>query len=142
MALWMGMLGGVINTSDLFYEIPKDRTDLFRFLEPTEPKLTSDISSLNSSGRNEILVREFPNQKSWAVLFVNRHDENVLEMYDLKKLIGLEKAYCYDWDESHIGKLGYRGNLSFELKPHQSKLIYISTEDKAPEKLTLGGLQR
>lgn len=141
-ALWIGMLGGVINTSDLFYEIPKDRTDLFRFLEPTETKLTSAIPSLNSALKNEILVRKFPNKESWAVLFLNRNDENVSEKYDLKNLIGREKAYCYDWDESHIENLGSKTDLSFELKPHQSKLIYISTEEKAPVKLTLGGLQR
>jgi hypothetical protein len=141
-ALWIGMLGGVINTSDLFHDIPKERTELFRFLEPTEQKLTSNIPSLTSVTKSEVLVRKYPNQKSWAILFLNRQDEKVTETYNLKELIGINNAFCFDWDESQVQSLGSKTNLSVDLKPHESRLVYVSIDDKGPGKMTLGGVQR
>jgi hypothetical protein len=52
--LWMGMLGGIVNTSDLFHEIPTGRTNLFRFLEPGSEKTTAIFPFLEKEESLEV----------------------------------------------------------------------------------------
>lgn len=137
--LWVGMTGGVINTSDLFHEIPKERLDLFRFLEPGSTKLTSHLPFINKGSELEVLVREFPSKKSWAVLFVNRKDEKVAESFSLKSLIGSDNATCFDWNVSTFEKTDSSSSIGIQLPPHHSKLIFISIEGKSPEGMKLNG---
>ena len=139
MALWIGMIGGVINTSDLFHEIPKERNDLFRFLEPADTKLTAGLPFVAKAEKLEVLVREYPSKKAWAILFVNRKNEKVSATYSLKILAGISSATCFNWDISVIEKLGVQEHLSIELNPHQSKLIYIATDGSSPEGMNLNG---
>ena len=138
-AHWVSMLGGVINTSDLFHEIPKERVDLFRFLEPGNIKYTSGMPFVAASGKLEVLVRQFPEKKAWAVFFLNRKDEKVTETFSLKSLVGLTKATCFDWNRNGAKELGTLGNLNIELNTHESRLIYVSEDGQSPGKLTLGG---
>ena len=141
-ALWMGLLGGVINTSDLFYDIPKHRADLFRFLEPADHNITASFPFINNDSRAEVMVKTYPSQKSWAVLFVNRKNDASSSTYSLKELIGTSEGICYDWSISNSEKLGSKQSLIIQLEPHQSKLIFISTEGKSPEGITLNGKKR
>ncbi len=137
-ALWMGMLGGVINTSDLFYEIPERRTELFRFLEPGKTKFTTSFPFINTTEKLEVLVRQY-SSKTWAVLFTNRKDEQASSTFSLKTLIDITGAYCFDWDETQAKALGLKNDLNVDLKPHESRLVYISVDDKSPAGMTLGG---
>ena len=132
-------VGRSINTSDLFHEIPKERVDLFRFLEPGNTKYSSRIPFVETSGKLEVLVRQFPEKKSWAVFFLNRKDEKVTETFSLKSLVGIEKSVCFDWSRIGAKELGALGNLNIELNPHESRLIYVSEDGKSPGKMTLGG---
>ena len=141
-ALWMGLLGGVINTSDLFYEIPKHRADLFRFLEPGDQNITASFPFTDNDSRAEALVKTYPSQKSWAVLFVNRKNEAATSTYSLKELTGTSEGMCYNWSISASEKSGTKKDLVIQLAPHQSKLIFISTEGKSPEGITLNGKKR
>jgi hypothetical protein len=136
-ALWEGMLGGVINTSDLFYDMPERRAELFRFFEPGKEKFDTRFPFLNSNEKLEVMARKFSNN-AWAVLFTNRQDGNVTSNFAMKDLVGLQSANCFNWDESKTEKLGEKSNLTIDLKPHESRLMYISTDGKSPEGLTLG----
>ena len=138
LALWMAMLGGVINTSDLFYDIPKHRTELFRFLEPGKTKFTTSFPFLNMPEKLEVLVRKYSGN-AWAVLFTNRQEEQVSRNFSLKSLVGIESANCFNWDETGSEPLGLKNNLKIDLKPHESKLVYISVDGKSPAGMTLGG---
>ncbi|MEO6288202.1 MAG: glycoside hydrolase family 36 protein [Dyadobacter sp.] len=137
-ALWMGMLGGVINTSELFYEIAPNRTQLFRFLEPGKTKLNTAFPFLNSNEKLDVLVRKYSDE-SWAVLFTNRKEERVSSSFSLKRLVDVEKANCFDWDEAHADNLGSISNLNIDLLPHESRLFYISLDATSPAAMTLGG---
>lgn len=142
LAYWVGMLGGVVNTSDLFHEIPKDRVELFRFLEPGSEKYSARIPFITGNEKFEVLTREFTAQKSYAILFTNRNDVKSSNTYTLKSLLGIKQATCFAWDVANTQKLGLMDNLTLELNPHQSKLIYISTDGNSPEGITLGGKLR
>jgi hypothetical protein len=123
----------------LFHEIPKARVELFRFLEPAETKLTSGLPFVNTEQEIEVLVREYPSKKSWAVLFLNRKNEKTAKNYSIKDLIGETSATCFAWDISKSEELGIRESLAIELPAHHSKLIFISTEGKSPNGINLNG---
>ena len=75
MILWMGMLGGIVNTSDLFHEIPTERTNLFRFLEPGNEKNTAIFPFREKEESLEVMVKKYVSKKSYAVLFTNRQEK-------------------------------------------------------------------
>jgi len=75
MILWMGMLGGIVNTSDLFHEIPTERTNLFRFLEPFNEKNTAIFPFREKEESLEVMVKKYVSKKSYAVLFTNRQEK-------------------------------------------------------------------
>lgn len=139
MILWMGMLGGVINTSDLFHEIPKNKLNLFRFIAPSTTKLTSTLPFVEKSEKFEVLVRSYPALNSHAVLFVNRGDENKSIDFLIEKLTGNKSATCFDWSIDGAINLGVKTIINIELNPHESKLIYLSGDGNSPGKMKLGG---
>ncbi len=138
-ALWIGMTGGVINTSDLFHEITQERVDLFRFLEPGATKLTSRLPFAATPREFEVLVREDSSRKSWAVYFLNRNNSRQASRFSIRELIGVESATCFNWDLDKAEPLGARDSLSIDLAPHHGKLMFLSTEGKTPNPTKLSG---
>jgi alpha-galactosidase len=138
-AYWICLLGGVINTSDLFHEIPKSRVQLFRFLEPSTTKYTGYMPFITGHEKLEVVVRAYPDKKSFVVLFANRGNEKATSTFTLNSLVGLNSATCFNWDATSAQAMGVKQDLTIELNPHQSKLIYVSTNGKSPEGMTLGG---
>ncbi len=142
MILWMGMLGGVVNTSDLFHEIPKKRVDLFRFIEPSNEKAFATLPFIDQNSKFDIMVRKYPAMKSCAVLFVNRSTEKAKLDYKIEQLSGMLQATCFDWNEQGSQEIGKKETITIELNAHESKLIYISEDGKGPGMMTLGGKQK
>ncbi|MEP7231259.1 MAG: glycoside hydrolase family 36 protein [Ginsengibacter sp.] len=139
MILWMGMLGGIVNTSDLFYEIPEDRTALFRFLEPGKEKTTAVFPFLEKDEPLEVMVKKYVSKKSYAVLFTNRQERIVIGTYPLDSMIETKSGTCYNWGENGSGLIGRQTTITISLNPHESKLFYISTDGTGPGDMTLGG---
>jgi alpha-galactosidase len=139
LALYMGMLGGVVNTSDLFHEIPEKYLQIFRFLEPAEEKKTATFPFIGSPGKIDVLLRELKPLSGWAVLFVNRDNTPVTEVYSIESLIGEKKANCYNWGTDGHEDLGVRDDLIIQLQPRQSRMIYISIDGNSPEGMNFAG---
>ncbi|MGL4512490.1 MAG: glycoside hydrolase family 36 protein [Lacipirellulaceae bacterium] len=139
LAIWMGMLGGVINTSDLLHEIPRERVELFRFLAPGPTKRTSRLPFATTPRNFEVLVREAPSRRSWAVYFLNRHDEKKTDSFTVRELTGVDAATCFRWDRHGADPLGDKDALTVDLAPHQGQLMFLSTEGKAPSTDRLSG---
>ncbi|TAF78803.1 MAG: alpha-galactosidase [Sphingobacteriales bacterium] len=139
MAYWVAMLGGVINTSDLFHEIPSSRADLFRFIEPNNDTYTGRFPFIDKTKKINVITREYPSRKAFAILFANRTHELQKQTYTLQQLINLKNGYCFSWDVTQIQKLGNLDTINIELKPHHSKIIYISADNQSPEDINLGG---
>jgi len=139
MILWMGMLGGIVNTSDLFHEIPSERTDLFRFLEPGNEKITATFPFLEKEESLEVMVKKYVSKKTYAVLFTNRQEKTITGTYPLNTMIDSNSGTFYNWDEKGGALIGTQTTISITLNPHESKLVYISTDGAGPGGMTLGG---
>ena len=140
LALWQGILGGVINTSAPLHEIPPDRLALWRFLEPGDAPWTARLPYLGRTRKLLVAVREFPGLDAWAVLAVNPTDEPQTEVIPLADAIGLHEAHCFGWGPKECEPMGVRSRLVPELAPHSCRLYYVATEETGPtDELTLGG---
>jgi alpha-galactosidase len=141
--LWMGMLGGMVNTSDLFYDIPMDRTNLYKFLEPGDDKITATFPLLMKHDKLEAMVKKYSSKNSYAILFTNRNDDAVTSTYSLNSLLDDNATKTvFNWNEKGSEKIDAKNELTVTLKPHESKLFYISKDGKSPGKMTVGGKEK
>ncbi|HEY0054703.1 MAG TPA: glycoside hydrolase family 36 protein, partial [Pedobacter sp.] len=115
---WVGMLGGVINTSDLFHEIPKQRLELWRFIEPGSKSYTCLFPFIDKKEKLEVLTRSYPERKSFAVLVANLTNEKISSSYSLSSLVGIEKATCFNWNVEKNENLGVQNVVAVDLAPH------------------------
>ncbi len=131
-ALYDGILGGVINTSCRYNTVEEEYKKLWKFLKPTEKFHTAKIPNWSNPSETLIAVREYDNSKDKAVLFVNISGETIDSTYVLNEICGIEKATVYEWKPQHSEKVGEGETVTINLKSHESVLYYISTDGKAP----------
>ena len=140
LALWQGIMGGVINTSAPLHEIDPDRVDLWRFLEPGPDKWTAALPYAGTDRALLLAVRRFDDRQAWAVLVFNHNDQPRTEVIQIADAVGLADAHCFAWGPGHCEPLGRRSHLAPELAPHACRLYYVSAQDTPPPAgLTLGG---
>ena len=139
LAFYMGMLGGAVNTSDLFHTIPERNLEIFRMLEPGDEKKTATFPFIGEPGSIDVLLRELQPGKGWAVLFVNRENSLSTGVWSIESLIGEKKATCYDWNTGGHENLGELRDLVIQLNPRHSRLIYISADGHSPEGINFAG---
>ena len=137
--LWMGLLGGMVNTSDLFHELPKDRVELYRALEPSKNKTTANFPFIDKNQDLDVLVKELKTENTWLVLVVNRKEIKQKATYPLLSLVNKQKLFVTQWHLGQTIEMGEIQNLNIELNPHESKLYYVSKANDAAHKFTLGG---
>ncbi len=139
LALYMGMLGGAVNTSDLFHEIPEKFLDIFRYLEPPDEKKTATFPFIGEPGNIDVLLRELQPGKGWAALFVNRENAVSADIWSVESLIGEKNATCYNWDTGGHEELGVLSDIVIKLEPRHSRLLYISADGHSPEGINFAG---
>lgn len=137
--LWMGLLGGMINTSEVLNELPKDRLELFRSLEPNNVKTTAYFPLINTKSEIDIMVKELKSNNMWLVLAVNRTETDQKAIYSLNSIIDKQKLFVSLWKEGIQTESGEVDKLNFNLKSHESVLYIMSTSKDAAKKYTLGG---
>jgi len=132
-ALWDGILGGVVNTSDALHEVPKERLQLWRFVQPTKEKKTAKLPFWADDKIHPVAVREYPEHNTWGVLIVNVSDQAYESQYSIREVIGdIDEGFCYEWMPGRSKKIGKVSDLRPQLRKHQSVLYYISKEEKPP----------
>jgi hypothetical protein len=139
LALWQGMLGGSINTSDPLHRIDPRRLQLWRFLEPGG-KWTAEMPYFDLGRKMLVAVRRFEAPRASAVIVFNTTDEEITERYLIRDLIGEESAYVFHWSSEESVSVGLASEIISMLAPHSAELYYLSDRNEpAPEGLTLGG---
>ncbi len=138
-ALWHGILGGSVSTSDPLHEVDPARLALWRFVEPGPEKWTGRVPYFGKDRRFMVVVRHFEIQRAWAVLVFNPCHETVMERLEIADLVGRENAAIYEWGPQTARNRGRSTALVVELAGHASMLYYLSAGDPPPPVLTLGG---
>jgi alpha-galactosidase len=142
LAFYMGMLGGAVNTSDLFHTMPEKNLEIFRMLEPADEKKTATFPFIENPGKIDVLVRELKPGKGWAVLFFNREDTPTTEQFSVKEITGISEASLFKWDTNGHQLIGKQENVLIQLRSRQSQLIYISADGQAPDDINFAGKRK
>ncbi|TAH26133.1 MAG: alpha-galactosidase [Cytophagales bacterium] len=141
LALFDGMLGGVINTSDRFHKMSDESLLLWRFIQPSSNYSSAEIPMWGQPSDLKVLLRRFTNQTG-VLLFTNDTEKKIVTNYKVFDLIKMPSKHFFEWKPSISNYIGLKQELSLELQPHQSILLYFSDEQVAPSKdLGLYGLK-
>ena len=140
LALWQGMQGGVVNTSDPLHLISAERLALFRFLQPAPEPVAAVMPCWGQNRPLRIAVRAYPARQAWGVLVLNANDYPVAERLSLVDLTGQPTAHLFAWAPAGATALGEASSVLVELPPHAARLYYVTrTPTPPPNGLTLGG---
>jgi hypothetical protein len=143
-ALFAGISGGSVNTSDALHEVPESRLQLWCFIQPDfavqgETRNARFLHWNDKSHKLLLAVREYSNGDQ-GILAVNLRDESVTEIVPVKEATSFAAPFVSNWNQNGSQPLGKKDDFIIELAPHESRLIYISQNDKAPApNLTVGG---
>jgi hypothetical protein len=131
-ALWDGILGGVINTSDRFHMLSNDFIRLWRFLQPSEEKINAELPFWADHNGLFVAVKKYSGEEATAVLFLNPQEMRYEKIYSLQDLLHIHHAVCYIWKPGKFEKIGVKYELNIQLDPHCSILFYITNDEEIP----------
>lgn len=141
-ALWNGILGGTVNTSDRFSTLSEEQLNLWRFLQPQDRPQSASVPLWSSPKPGKIAVRRYKSEKSWGVLIVNDSSSELKETYSMPELIGEESCWLFNWEPGSSLALGKLKQIDISLKAHESVLLYASQKnDDPPSDLSISGVK-
>jgi len=139
-ALWQGMLGGMLCTSDPLHKVADWGRELWRFIDLGSEPNNAILPFLGCDRKLLIAVRRYDTENAWALLVLNPTDEPVTERIALKDAIGIDSAFVHAWGPGLADPLGRQDCLVPELAAHAASLYYLSQSESPPDScLTLGG---
>ena len=139
-ALWNGILGGAVETTDDITKWEKEHLDFFRFLEPTKRQKNAYLPFWPDPDEMKVAVKLYKNQRAWGVLFFNDKNYRVEKIFDINSIVDKEEVFVFGWKPGNPVFYGNLQQLQVTLEPHQSRLFYLSEKDENPPvNLTLGG---
>jgi hypothetical protein len=133
LAIYAGMTGGVMMTSDKLDELPADRINILKQFAQKQ-KMICDFPLLgktyefSETGHDPIIVQRqhpisIPNQDNLLFIF-NTGEEPVKRIFDLNNLKVPKTSKLINWLTGDIGHVRDH-ELSIELEPHDGVLFLI-----------------
>ncbi len=142
-AYFNGIMGGVVNTSDMFAHLTDSQLDLIRFLNPGPVKGTAQLPFWTMPNRSGLIValRPFPRRRIWGLLFVNTTDQEQQILSSIKDLIGFDEIYVYLWTHRNSFSLGLLSELKAPIPPRSARLLFLNQRRESPtRRLRISGL--
>jgi hypothetical protein len=131
LAYWCGILGGVISASDRFHRLQDYRLKLWRFIQPSAKANTGKfVFWYDNKHKLQYIVRDYKNG-SYALLAANLGGSDVEETISLQDAVNEKELNCFDWEPGKFGAPVSKQTITFKLKPHDSRLIYLSKNKTA-----------
>jgi len=141
-ALWDGILGGTVNTSDRFSTLTEEQLDLWRFLQPQERPQSASTPLWSYDNDGKIAVRRYKSEKAWGILIVNDREEKLEKKYRIEDLTGEPECWLFRWAPEESLLLGQLNEIEISLAPHESILLYASEDKDAPASdLSISGVK-
>ena len=141
-ALWDGILGGVVHTSEKFSALNEESLNLFRFLQNSVRPQSAEIPCLAGDEKFKVLVYSYKSPKFWGVLFLNDAEEEKEEQFEIYNLIEEKNCWVSQWEPFSEGiNLGKIHSLTIRLQKHESRLFYLSMNKNFHENLSISGVK-
>jgi len=126
-ALYDGMIGGMLTTSCRFPTLTQEAIDLWKFLEPAEEALMAKFHDWSNPADLLILQKDYPESQNKTILYLNISDQSRKIDNTLKELSNMAGAEIYKWQTGKMKKINI-GKIKYELAPHTCKLFYVSQD--------------
>ena len=141
-ALWNGILGGVVHTSENFSILKEESLNLFRFLQNNIRPQSAEIPYMPVGKKFKVLVYSYKSPKSWGVLFLNDSEEDNEEKFNISELVGEKNCWVCQWEPFSEGlNFGKMQSVTVNLKKHESRLLYLSMNRNFQEHLSISGVK-
>lgn len=129
--LWNGLLGGIVNTSDRFHLVSNEYLDWWKFIKPGEKPVNADFPFWGKQFDVKVMSKPLAGG-GYALFLLNDQGKEQFATVKISDVLGFQKAFVFDWQPGRSNGLGEKDALEVTLAPHQSRLFYISAENKAP----------
>jgi alpha-galactosidase len=129
LAIYAGMTGGVVMTSDALDELSEERLRLWKLLlSPDAPsRCTYPLMGVDPNESVIVQVRKLDDAAKAAVFLLNTGAEPVQRSYSLAQLLRLSDLYGYDWTtDTHYPER--MTSLNLTLLAHEGRLLFFSHE--------------
>lgn len=141
-ALWNGILGGVVHTSENFSILKEESKTLFRFLQNNIRPQSAEIPFITIGKKIKVLVYSYKSPKSWGVLFLNDTEKEHEEQFSIYSLVGEKNCWVCQWEPFAEGiNFGKMQSVTINLGKHESRLLYLSTNKNFQEHLSISGVK-
>ena len=141
-ALWNGILGGTVNTSDRFSTLTEEQLNLWRFLQPQDRPQSAVTPLWANQEQGKIAVRRYKSERAWGILVVNDNEKPLNTTYNMVDLTGEDKCWLYRWSPGISIDLGNLYSVQISLEPHESILLYASeNNNNPPSDLSISGVK-
>ncbi|PKO19153.1 MAG: hypothetical protein CVU39_00965 [Chloroflexi bacterium HGW-Chloroflexi-10] len=144
LALYAGMSGGILMTSDSLNQLPLERLQLLKFLHNQQPAKCHFpfLGSGVNTNADPILVQvrqtlSAHSMEQTAVLFFNTSDEPAEQTYTIRSFgINLDNVYIFEW-QTQQGNPHPQQEIRVRLEAHSASLFFLGSKPfhEAPKSL-------
>ncbi|KOH44992.1 alpha-galactosidase [Sunxiuqinia dokdonensis] len=142
LANWIGIMGGVVSTSDRFSTLTDEQLDLWRLLIPQERPQSATLPLWGDNHQCKLVLRRYRSPRGWGLLILNDTEQTVTETFVFSEINEENNNWVYEWKLGESVDLGNLSQITLTLQKHESKLFYLTNGNDAPsEDLTISGLR-
>jgi len=131
-ALYDGIMGGVINTSCRFHTIGQEQLELWHFLEPGTEHHVAKLPDWGVYDDFLKVMRYYEDQGTASLYLANTSDQEIIKTVNLRDLTGWEAVYSFTWGPGIAEPNGLANAYRARLAPHESILLYLSANGTPP----------
>ena len=142
LANWIGIMGGVVSTSDRFSTLTDEQLDLWRLLIPQERPQSATLPLWGDNHQCKLVLRRYRSPRGWGLLILNDTEQTVTETFVFSEINEENNNWVYECKLGESVDLGNLSQITLTLQKHESKLFYLTNGNDAPsEDLTISGLR-
>ncbi len=142
LANWIGIMGGVVSTSDRFSKLTEEQLDMWRLLIPQERPQSATLPLWGADHLCKVVLRRYRSPRAWGLLILNDTEQTVTETFVFAEINEENNNWVYEWKLGESIALGNLSQITLTLQKHESKLFYLTNgNDNPPEDLSISGLR-
>lgn len=142
LANWIGIMGGVVSTSDRFSNLTEEQLDFWRLLMPQERPQSATLPQWGTDHLCKVVLRRYRSPRAWGLLILNDTEQTVTETFVFSEINEENNNWVYEWKLGESTGLGNLSQITITLQKHESKLFYLTNgNDNPPEDLSISGLR-
>ncbi len=126
-ALFDGMMGGMLTTSCRFHTLDRADKLFWRFLKPVDQPVMAMVQDWENPSDLIVLKKNYPGSPNKSVMFLNTSNDTSSIASELKNLKIYLPAKIFCWQDGKMEEVKH-DQLIIKLAPHASQLIYFSKD--------------